>query len=322
MSRDARGNIHAPAGNDGAGQFTKKPFSAPEVGLPALDRSRHDPDVVTSRRLLIDVIDALSEHREALTVLGAHAVIEMTQGLPDVPPDDSTRDGDLGVTPSMLLPLPRLAEVMESLGFEQEYRDRPGIWSPVSQRHLNIHARDTIDLIAPYAVSYEEGSRKPTRAARVGEHGANSVSATRGTELTTIDRELVELRSFDEGSGIEAYVAGRTALLCAKAYKLHDRMDATELARNAERLRPKDFADVYRLMLAVEPETAAEVFARGVATERIGDAVAAGREYLIEVLSDEDFVAQQVVDAWEDPDREAEFAGYVTAWRDKFTQAA
>lgn len=319
MSQDAQGNVHLPAGVDGAGQFTKKPHSGTEITLAG---ARYDDTVVRSRRLLIDVITALADHRDALTVLGAHAVIEVTQGLADVPPDDSTRDGDLGVTPSLLLPFPKLAEVMESLGFEQEYKDRPGIWSPLSQRHLNIHARDTIDLIAPYAVSYEEGSRKPTRAARVGGHGKSSVSATRGTELTTVDRELVQLRSFDDGPGVEAYVAGPSALLCAKAYKLHDRMDATELARNSERLRPKDFADVYRLMLAIEPEGAAEMFARGSSAERIGDAVAVGREYLIQVLSEADYVAQQVAEAWSDVDREADFSEFVAAWRDRFVQAA
>ncbi|MFY9714172.1 MAG: hypothetical protein WAK00_11920 [Microbacterium sp.] len=318
MSTDAHGNVHRPAGLDGAGQFTRKPVSAPEISLPIFDSARYDPEIVRSRRLLIDVITALSEHHEALTVLGAHGVIEMTQGVPDVPPDDSTRDGDLGVTPSLLMPLPRLGKVMESLGFEQEYGDRPGIWSPVSQRHLNIHQRDTVDLIAPFAVSYPEGTKKPRRGARVGDHGKNSVSATPGTELTTIDRRLVELRSFDDRPGVQAYVAAPAALLCAKAYKLHDRMDAAELARNSERLRPKDFADVYRLMLAIEPEDAADVFARGMATERIGEAVAAGRGYLIEVLSDEDYVASQVADAWQDVSRETEFAEFVASWRDRF----
>lgn len=38
-------------------------------------------EVITSRRALINVIIGLSEHREALTVLGGHAVIEVTQAL-------------------------------------------------------------------------------------------------------------------------------------------------------------------------------------------------------------------------------------------------
>ncbi len=322
MSVDDRGNFHLPAGLPGAGRFTKQPHTPPESGLRRENFSLLDPDVVRSRRALIDVVAALSEHQEALTVVGAHAVIEMTQDIPDAPPADTTRDGDLGVTPSLLLPLPRLTEVMESLGYERSYRERPGTWSPVSQAHLPIHSRDTIDLLAPYAVSFEEGTRPPRRGARVGDHGNQSVSATRGTELTVVDRELTELRSFDEGSGTPAYVAGASALLCAKAYKLHDRMDAKELTRNAARLRPKDFADVYRLILSIEPEDAFDVFAQGMETARIGEAVAVGRDHLVEVFNDESYVAAQVADVWQNVAREAEFEAFVAEWRGRFVDAS
>lgn len=59
--------------------------------------------VVTSRRALIDVVMGLADHREALAVLGGHAVIEVAQGLPSALPDDTTRDGVLGVFPNSLL---------------------------------------------------------------------------------------------------------------------------------------------------------------------------------------------------------------------------
>ena len=51
-------------------------------------------EIVTSRRALIDVIIGLVDHREALTVLGGHAVIEVTRDVPALPPDDTTHDGD------------------------------------------------------------------------------------------------------------------------------------------------------------------------------------------------------------------------------------
>jgi hypothetical protein len=316
MSTDAHANLHRPAGY-GGGQSARKANSAPEQPL----RPEYDPEVIRSRRALIDVIGALSEHTDALTVLGAHAVIEMTQGIPGTPPDDSTRDGDLGVTPYLLLPTPFLAQVMTDLGYERAYVQRPGVWSPVEQRHLDFHARDTIDLIAPMEVSYSEGSRRPRRAARVGEHGDDAVSATVGTELSVIDREWRYLRSFDDGEGVEVFVAGRAALLCAKAYKVHDRIDTKEFQRNADRLRPKDFADMYRLLLASEPEQVADLFAEGVATERIGPAVELGRDYLIELMTDADSFAAQVADAWQDPSREQDFADAITTWVTNFARA-
>lgn len=277
-------------------------------------------EVITSRRALINVIIGLSEHREALTVLGGHAVIEVTQALGSVmPPDDVTRDGDLGVIPELLGAEPRLAERMRELGFETARPDRPGVWSPISQRDRDIHLRDSVDLIAPMALargSLTSGRR--IRAARVGPHGKHAVSATNGTELSLIDREWRTLRAFDDGPTVETYVASAAALLCAKAYKIHDRIDPTELRRNRQRLRQKDFADLYRLLLAISPEEAAERFARGAADQRIGDAVQLGRNHLIELLGDSAYVASMVADAWGDPTREAEFRAQINTWRHRF----
>lgn len=141
-------------------------------------------EVVTSRRALIDVIIGLAEHREALTVLGAHAVIEMTRNVPALPPVDSTHDGDLGVTPELLSDDPKLAERMRDLGYETARPERPGVWSLVSQRDRDIYMRDTVDLIAPMSLARDGlTSQREIRSARVGTHGKHAVSATRGTEL-------------------------------------------------------------------------------------------------------------------------------------------
>lgn len=276
-------------------------------------------EIVTSRRALIDVITGLIDQREALTVLGGHAVIEVTQGVPALPPDDTTRDGDLGVIPQLLGDAPNLSARMTELGYETARPERPGVWSPITQRDRDIHDRDSVDLIAPMALARDGlTSTRSIRAARVGAHGKRAVSATRGTELSIIDREWRTLRSFDGGPTVEAYVAGPSALMCAKAYKIHDRLDPTELRRNADRLRTKDFADLYRLLLVVTPEDAADVFARGVTDPRISDAVSLGRDYLIEILTDGATVASMVADAWSDPSREAEFHVQVDQWRRRF----
>lgn len=51
-------------------------------------------------------------------MLGGHAVIEVTQGIPALPPDDTTRDGDLGVIPQLLSDDPNLSARMTKLGYE------------------------------------------------------------------------------------------------------------------------------------------------------------------------------------------------------------
>lgn len=276
-----------------------------------------DPGTVLSRRALIDVIVGLSEHLEALTVLGGHAVIEMTWHLDALPVPDTTQDGDLGVAPQLLADSPLLFEKMTELGFEAARPDRPGIWSPIEQRDLPPHERASVDLIAPRAVA-AENIRRPIRAARVGAHGKHSVSATEGTELSLLDRSSRVLRSFDTGPSVEAYVAGPTALLCAKAYKLHDRMEPSELRRNRERLRPKDFADVYRLLHAISGEEAARVFEQGAADERIGTAVGLGRDHLIELLRDPSAVAGPVAESWAAPELEDEMTDRIRFWLERF----
>lgn len=276
-------------------------------------------EIVTSRRALINVIMGLADHREALTVLGGHAVIEVTQGTPALPPDDTTRDGDLGVNPELLSDDPKLDERMTELGYEAARPERPGVWSPIAQRDRDIHVRDSIDLIAPMALARGNlTSARKIRAARVGIHGKHAVSATRGTELSILDRHQRTLRAFDDGPTVEVYVAGPAALICAKAYKIHDRSNPTELRRNAERLRLKDFADFYRLLLTIAPEEAAEAFERGIEEMRIGEAVSMGRDYTVEMLTDSSTLASSVADAWGDPAREMEFRAFIDGWRRRF----
>lgn len=179
--------------------------------------------------------------------------------------------------------------------------------------------RDSVDLIAPMSLARGDlASNRNIRAARVGAHGSHAVSATRGTELSVLDRQWRTLRAFDGGPAVDAYVAGPSALLCAKAYKIHDRMDPTQLRRNAERLRPKDFADLYRLLLAVNPEDVSAVFDRGITDPQIGDAIRLGRIYLVEIMTDAATVASMVADAWGDPAREVEFRVGVDGWLRRF----
>ena len=126
------------------------------------------------------------------------------------------------------------------------------------------------------------------------------------------------LRSFDDGPSAEAYVAGPTALLCAKAYKLHDRMDVNELRRNRERLRPKDFADVYRLLHAVQAEEAARIFESGTTHSTLGPAVELGRDHLLALLQTPEEIAQPVAETWAAPELEDEMADFIRDWASDF----
>jgi predicted nucleotidyltransferase component of viral defense system len=99
-----------------------------------------------------------------------------------------------------------------------------------------------------------------------------------------LDREKRLISALDgSGRSVEAYVAGPAALLCAKAYKLRERL-AEALAGGRDRVKPKDAADVWRLMMVSEPERARSVFADGERDVVLGDAIGRGRSYLEELF--------------------------------------
>ncbi|MFK4729484.1 hypothetical protein ROT00_07345 [Agromyces mediolanus] len=246
--------------------------SAPEVTLTPI----HSLDLIRSRGLLVDVLKELQPQRDALTVVGAHAVLERTKALEPYLVSDATRDADLGVTPELLSAEPLLGATLRDLGLEEASQVRPGVWGLVSERDRDLHDRLTIDLIAPASLA---GPGR--RAAKVGPHGARAVSKTAGTELTVIDRSIMRVGKLDTSEGVDAYVAGHGALLCAKAYKLFDRLDERERVRNPERLRTKDAADMYRLMATSAPGQVRETFDRGEYEPAIAVAVRTGRERLL-----------------------------------------
>lgn len=278
-----------------------------------------EPEIVTSRQVLIDVIIGLADHGEALTVIGGHAVMEVTRKIPSLPPPDTTRDADLGVFPQLLSSEPQITARMTELGYEEASAARPGVWFPITQRDKSIHDRDSVDLIAPMSLSKDGLTTTRTiRSARVGDHGKRAVSATEGTELSLVDRFHASLHAFDSDASVDTYIAGPSALLCAKAYKLHDRMNPDELRRNGERLRAKGFADVYRLMQAVTGDTARLVFERGIADSRISDAVTTGRRHLLTLLDSPEYVAEMVADAWGDLTIADPARHLIRRWREQF----
>ncbi len=273
--------------------------SAPEISLTTTNPYMTlGPELVASRNLLLRVLELLEEQSAALTVLGAHAVFEQTKTIIELPSMDSTHDADVGVTPELLAPTPLLDEMMDSAGLEPANPARPGVWGLKSEHDKPLYDRLTIDLIAPSAIA---GNKR--RSADVGAHGAKSVSKTSGTELSVIDRDWMEIESFDNDQpSREGYVAGVAALICAKVYKIYDRLDPAELARNPARSKPKDATDLFRLIVAKNGVDVRAVFDRGIRTPQIADAVVEGKRRLLD-LRDRDegrWITSQVLLQWGD----------------------
>lgn len=236
-----------------------------------------DPYYVAARRVLLDALEDLVEHRDAIIVVGAQAVYLRT-GAANVGVAEYTTDADLAVVSDMLADSPLLEDVM-SARFEHARRgptaaEAPGVWTQsveVNGERIEI----PVDLIVPEGIAPPGGSR----GARLGPHGKRAARKAPGLEAAIIDNDVLAIEALDaqDRRSIQSRVAGPTALLIAKAHKISDRLAQ---AARPDRLIDKDASDVYRLMLTTTPERINEVVPTLLADSRVETPAQRGLELL------------------------------------------
>ncbi|WP_166996490.1 hypothetical protein [Paramicrobacterium fandaimingii] len=228
--------------------------------------------VSLARRGLLDALEALHEHLEAIVLVGAQAIYLHT-GEADVALAAYTTDGDLVIDPSILGTDPIVEDALMSGGFEPQ-RNRDG------QRIVGSWITDfdvAVDLMVPSEVA--GSGKKKSRGVEAPPHDRYAMRRTHGlegalvecSEKTISSLELHDSRSFD------VKVAGPAALLVAKLHKISDRR-----AQAPGRLDDKDAHDVYRLLRKVETTALMDALQRLIA-EPVSKAVTAEA---IEMLRD------------------------------------
>lgn len=206
------------------------------------------PQYVAARRVLLDTLTALAPHNDAVILAGAQAIYLHT-GNTEIAIAPYTTDGDLVLDPRGLGELPQLEAAMIAAGFRLQ-RSRghaePGIWlaeTTVVEEAFVV----PIDLIVPEGVASGGGRR----AARLGGHGPRAARRAVGLEAALVDHSTSRIGALEDTDtrSLLVKVAGPTALLVAKAHKLHDRIASGRAAR----IDDKDAADVVRLMQSTSP---------------------------------------------------------------------
>ncbi len=91
-----------------------------------------DPLYVAARCVLLDALEAVEQHLDALTLVGAQAVYLQT-GDADLAVSPYTTDGDLAIDPARLGPEPLIEVSMERAGFRL-LEGAVGIW----QVHVDV----------------------------------------------------------------------------------------------------------------------------------------------------------------------------------------
>jgi len=215
-----------------------------------------DPEYIVARRVLLDALEALGEHRGAVVVAGAQAIY-LRAGAAVLPIADLTTDADLALNPAHLSPAPDLEAVLKEGGFEHVEQNgalEPGSWQTDAILRGKM-VKIPLDLIVPSGAA--AGGR---RSAELGPHGTRVARRSAGLEAALVDNAPMTIAALDPADerSIEARVAGLPALLIAKSYKISDRIEAGI----EDRTYDKDASDVVRIMQSLGPRPMAAALAR------------------------------------------------------------
>jgi hypothetical protein len=234
-----------------------------------------DPQYVAARRVLLDALEALAEHKDAVIVAGAQAIY-LRAGEGEIGIAPYTTDGDLAIDPAALRDEPQIETAMRAAHFTRSLTD-PGTW-------LATVTVDGIELTIPIDLIVPEGVAPPggRRGARLGPHGNRAARRAVGLEAALIDHSPMTVGALElsDTRRFEVEVASVTALFVAKAHKIHDRL----ASKRPGRAEDKDAADIYRLMQTTSPADVAARLAALRGHETAGPVTEAAIGYLVELF--------------------------------------
>ena len=223
---------------------------------------------VMARRVLLDALNAIGAHRDAIVLVGAQAVY-LRVGEADLAVAPFTTDGDLAIDPSVLTEIPPLEQALMGAGFHPKTKDSVGIWVAKRATQLLVDIDVGIDLLVPASISPGTGRR----AAKLTGHDARAARIVHGLEGAVVDADVMTLKALDvdDSRAIDIRVAGPAALLVAKVHKISER-------QGTSRLSDKDALDVVRLLRGTETDDLATRYEKLLADARSADVAKAGRD--------------------------------------------
>ncbi|MGH2583975.1 MAG: GSU2403 family nucleotidyltransferase fold protein [Dehalococcoidia bacterium] len=166
-----------------------------------------DPVYVRARRALLDALQALGPHREAVILVGAQAVY-LHVGEAQEALSSFTIDADLALNPTNLPDEPALEATLREAGFRR--KEQPGLWFTPDDVE--------VDLLVPASLA---GVGR--RGVDLGpHHDRTAAMRAAGLEAALVDnapRRITALDPDDRRSFVLP-VAGPAALLIAKLHKI------------------------------------------------------------------------------------------------------
>lgn len=146
-----------------------------------------DDLLVTARSALLDALEALQQHRNAVIVIGAQAIYLRTQASA-VALAEATKDSDLAIDPRALGDDPLIEDAMSRAHFHPNpVSAQPGAWMSPSGI--------PVDLMVPGAVAGPGGPS--TRGARIPPHSRRATRRAAGLEAVLVDNDELVVTALD-----------------------------------------------------------------------------------------------------------------------------
>lgn len=244
---------------------------------------------ILARDVLLDALDALEQHRNAIVLVGAQAIY-LHVGDADLAVAPFTTDGDLVLNPQILGENPALETALSQAGFVPKSADSVGIWIAERRTSSVSKVNVAVDLLVPRSVSRRSGRR----AVHLLGHSHRAARIVSGLEGVLVDNERHVITSFNESvlRKTEVTVAGPAALLVAKVHKIQDRghslrandKDALDVFRLLRGVSIKSFVSRYRIMLDDERSADAASLGLRLFEEQFGNPSAVGIEMVVRSL--------------------------------------
>ena len=232
--------------------------------------SEVDELYVLARRVLLDALDALGPHRDAIVLVGAQAIY-LRVGEADLAVAPFTTDGDLAIDPTLLAKIPPLEDALMKANFLPKSEDSVGIWVTKRPTAGRGDAEVAVDLLVPASVSPGAGRR----AANLPGHDARAARIVKGLDGAIVDADVMRLAALEPSDtrAFDVRVAGPSALLVAKAHKIDER-------HGTGRQSDKDALDVLRLLRGIGTPELAGRWQKLLADARSEEAASSGRTLL------------------------------------------
>lgn len=217
----------------------------------------------TARKALLDTLEALEIHLDALVLVGAQAVYLHTQDfISEVAP--ATVDADFAIDVTKLENSPDIELILLESDFSYSETGNPGQW--LTPEGIPV------DIMVPKKTSGRVGKG---RSPRLEGHSNKSIRITEGLEGCVVSYQVMDVASLspDDTRSFQVKVANAASIIIAKCFKIAEHLEQDR------KIEAKDSFDVYRLLSHLPTQQLVNEFDELISNEKSREVVLKGLDF-------------------------------------------